>query len=262
MDAGSRPGDCVLEMGKETTITPDTYVRWRESELGARTEALEKEAVFALVGKVSGLGVLDVGCGDGAYSIHAAQLGATVTGLDISPAMLAAARRRADATGVSVEWREGRAEALPFPAASYDVVMAVTVLCFVPDAAAAIREMARVLRPGGVIVIGELGRYSLWAFTRRVRAWFGDKFWREAHFWTPGELRRLVERSGLKFGALRGAVYYPPSRIVAKWLAPRDGSLARMTSAGAAFLCIRADKPPSSNSTRPGRTEDLAHSSL
>lgn len=74
-------------------------------------------------------------------------------------------------------------------------------------------------------MIGELGRYSLWASAGRIRGWFGEKFWREAHFWTPGELRRLVESNGLKFGAVRGAVYYPPSRIVSKWLASLDGSL-------------------------------------
>ena len=180
----------------------------------------------------------------------AARLGATVTGLDISPAMLDAARRRADAAGVSVEWREGRAEALPFPAALFDVVIAVTVLCWVSDAAAAVREMARVLRPGGIVVIGELGRYSLWAFTRRVRGWFGDKFWREAHFWTMDELRRLVEWGGLEFRVPRGAVYYPPSRIIAKWLAPLDRLVSQMTATGAAFLCVRAEKPSSPGATR------------
>jgi SAM-dependent methyltransferase len=129
-------------MGQETKISPETYARWRTSELGALTESLEKDAVFALAGNLAGKRMLDVGCGDGAYSIQAAQLGANVTGLDISPMTLDAARRRAEAAGVSLEWREGRAEALPFPAASFDVVIAVTVLCWVHDAAAAVREMA------------------------------------------------------------------------------------------------------------------------
>lgn len=247
-------------MGQETKISPESYARWRTSELGALTESLEKEAVFALTGNLAGQRVLDVGCGDGAYSIRAAQLGANVTGLDISPMMLDAARRRAEAAGISVEWREGRAEALPFPAASFDVVIAVTVLCWVSDASAAVREMTRVLRPGGIVVIGELGRYSLWASARRIRGWFGERFWREAHFWTAGELRRLVERGGLKSDAVRGAVYYPPSRSLAKRLAPLDGSLSRMSSAGAAFLCVRAGKPPSADA-KAVRTEDLAHTS-
>lgn len=254
-------GDRVLEMGKETAISPDAYARWRESELGALTEALEKEAVFALAGSLSGLRLLDVGCGDGAYSIHAGRLGATVTGLDISPAMLDAARRRADAAGVSVEWREGRAEALPFPAAEFDVVIAVTVLCWVSDPAAAVREMSRVLRPGGVIVIGELGRYSLWAWVRRVRGWFGDRFWREAHFWTASELRCLVNSARLEFDKVRGAVYYPPPITMAKLLAPLDTQLSKVTSIGAAFLCIGASKPPSPDGARERLTTGLVHSS-
>jgi 2-polyprenyl-3-methyl-5-hydroxy-6-metoxy-1,4-benzoquinol methylase len=248
-------------MGHETVISPATYARWRTSELGALTESLEKEAVFALAGNLAGKRVLDVGSGDGAYSIRAAQLGANVTGLDISPMMLDAARRRAEAAGVSLEWLEGRAEALPFPAASFDVVIAVTVLCWVSDASAAVQEMTRVLRPGGIVVIGELGRYSLWASARRIRGWFGEKFWREAHFWTPCQLRRLVEDVGLKSDAVRGAVYYPPSRSLAKRLAPLDRSLSRMSSAGAAFLCVRAGKPPSADAAKSVRTEVLAHTS-
>src|SRR5579863_9501839 len=102
-----------------------------------------------------------------------------------------------------------------------------------------------VVRPGGLVVIGELGRYSPWAIVRRMRGWFGSKFWREAHFWTPGELRRLVESSQLEFGAVRGAVYYPPSRIMAKLLALLDRPLSQIMTAGAAFLCLRADKKPS-----------------
>ena len=249
-------------MGKETAISPEAYTRWRESELGARTESLEKEAVFALAGNLAGLRVLDVGCGDGAYLIHATRLGATVTGLDISPAMLAAARRRAGAAGVSVEWHEGRAEALPFQTASFDVVIAVTVLCWwVTDHTAAVQEMARMLRPSGIVVIGELGRYSLWALARRIRGWFGEKFWREAHFWTTEELRRLVESGGLEFGAVRGAVYYPPSRLVAKWLAPLDSLLSKITPTGAAFLCVRAGKPSSSDAAMERAHKGLVHSS-
>ncbi|HCC56199.1 MAG TPA: class I SAM-dependent methyltransferase [Solibacterales bacterium] len=235
-------------MGKETAIRPEAYARWRESELGARTESLEKEAVFTLAGNLAGLRVLDVGCGDGAYPIHAARLGATVTGLDISPAMLDAARRHASAAGVSVEWREGRAEALLFEPASFDVVIAVTVLCWVTDRAAAVQEMARVLRPGGIVVIGELGRYSLWALAR------------EAHFWTTDELRHLVQSGHLEFGAVRGGVYYQPSRLVAKWLVPLDSLLSRISPVGAAFLCVRADKP-SPGSAREGLATSSLHSS-
>jgi len=225
-------------------ITPDAYARWRDSPLGALTEPLEQEAVFALTGSPAGLHVLDVGCGDGTYAIRAAQLGARVTAIDRSRAMLDAARRRAEVAGVYVNWCGGRAEELPLQIASFDLVIAVTVLCWVSDPAAAVREMARVVRPGGAVVIGELGRYNLWAFFRRVRSWLGARFWRETHFWTVGELRTLAESAHLQFCRARCAVYYPPSRIIAKWLAPFDRPLSTITSTGAAFLCVRAGKPP------------------
>jgi ubiquinone/menaquinone biosynthesis C-methylase UbiE len=65
--------------------------------------------------------------------------------------------------------QQGRAEQLPFEDASFDLVIAVTVLGFVPDAQRAVGEMARVLVPGGRVVLGELGRYSVRAAERRVR---------------------------------------------------------------------------------------------
>ena len=74
--------------------------------------------------------------------------------------MVAAARRVAAEAGIDARLMEGRAERLPFADASFDVVAAITVLCFAEDAALLVREMARVLRPGGSIVIGELGRWS------------------------------------------------------------------------------------------------------
>ena len=225
-------------------ITPNAYARWRESSLGALTEPIEREAVFALTGCLAGLHVLDAGCGDGTYAIRAAQLGARVTAIDYSRAMLDAARRRAEVAGVYVNWCGGRAEALPLQTASFDLVIAVTVLCGVSDPAAAVREMARVVRPGGAVVIGELGRYNLWAFFRRVRGWLGSRFWRAARFWTVGELHSLAESAGLQFCKASYAVYYPPSRILAKWLVPFDRPLSTITSTGAAFLCILVGKPP------------------
>ena len=159
--------------GEEAPITvgPQSYALWRSTDLGAITEALEQRLILDLMGDLAGRRVLDVGCGDGALAYAAALRGAEAVGVDPDSAMLAAARSRVAETGVGATFLEGRAEHLPFPDASFDVVVAVTVLCFVSDAMAAMREMTRVLRPGGQLVIGELGRWSLWAVSRRVRGW-------------------------------------------------------------------------------------------
>lgn len=76
-----------------------------------------------------------------------------LTGIDLSPAMLAHARERAGRLGRSVELREGDAQQLPFPDAAFDTVLATLTLCSIPDDAAAVAEMARVLRPGGRLVL-------------------------------------------------------------------------------------------------------------
>jgi SAM-dependent methyltransferase len=221
-------------------IGPGAYASWRMTRLGIITEALEQRLILGLMGDLSGRRVLDVGCGDGALVCAAAWRGADATGLDPDPAMLAAARERAARAGLRTSFLEGRMENLPFSDASLDVVVAVTVLCFVSDPAGAVREMARVLRPDGRLVIGELGRWSLWAAIRRVRGWLGSRTWKAALFRTAGELRALVEQAGLFVTEIRGAVYYPPVGVLARLLAPVDSGLGRLTSVGAAFIALRA----------------------
>jgi len=96
--------------------------------------------------------VLDVGTGTGIVARLAARnvgpLG-TVTGLDASPDMLNVARARAFAEGFSIEWDEGRAEALPYPDLRFDLVLSQFALMFFTDRQTALAEMQRVLVPGG-----------------------------------------------------------------------------------------------------------------
>jgi SAM-dependent methyltransferase len=100
--------------------------------------------------------VLDLGTGTGQVAIRAASLvgpAGHVTGVDISSEMLALARERAVALGLrNVQFREGRAEAIPGDSSCCDVLLASLSLMYVIDRAAAAREIARVLRPGGRFV--------------------------------------------------------------------------------------------------------------
>ena len=177
---------------------------------------------------------------DGALVCTAAARGAVATGFDPDPAMLAAARMRAAGAHVQAAFVEGRIEQIPFADASFDIVVATTVLCFLADASGAVREMARVLRPGGRLVLGELGRCSFWAMIRRVRGWRGAETWKAARFRTAGELRTLAESAGLSVTVIRGAVYYPPIGTLARVLAPFDPWLGRVTTFGAAFVALQA----------------------
>ncbi len=97
--------------------------------------------------------VLEVAVGTGNLPHYPA--GVRVTGIDLSHAMLDLARRRADQAAASVELHVGDAQRLALPDDSFDTVAATLALCSIPDDAAAMAEIARVLRPGGTLVLLE-----------------------------------------------------------------------------------------------------------
>lgn len=224
-------------------LTPEAYARWNASTVGKITEYLERHLIFELIGNTRGLEIPDVGCGDGDLAVELSRRGAHGTGLNSSNTMIAAARDRVERSGTDSEFLVLTAQGLPFPPGHFDVVIANTVLCFVKNASPAFAEMSRVLRPGGHLVVGELGKWSIWAASRRVRSWLGFSLWRKAKFRTPEELRVLARSVDLTDESVRGAVYYPKCSLTARLLAPYDHRFSRMTAFGAAFLALQATKP-------------------
>lgn len=93
-----------------------------------------------------------------------------LTGIDLSSAMLAVARQRARQLGRPVDLREADALALPFPDASFDTVVCTFSLCAIPDEQAAVREMTRVLRPGGLLLLADHIAGAAWPVRAAQRA--------------------------------------------------------------------------------------------
>jgi ubiquinone/menaquinone biosynthesis C-methylase UbiE len=126
--------------------------------------------------------VLEIGPGTGYYSLDVASGldGGTLTIFDIQQEMLDHVLRKAGERGVpNIEAKLGDAQQLPYPDASFDGAYLVTVLGEIPDQDAALREVTRVLRPGGRLVVGEL---------------FGDP-----HMVTLASLRRRADAAGIQF---------------------------------------------------------------
>jgi len=128
----------------------------------------------------SGETVLEVGPGTGYYTLTVAPAVDRLHIFDLQPEMLDHTMRRAGEAGVvNVEPRQGDARSLPYADGVFDAAYLVTVLGEIPDQEAALRELRRVVKPGGRVVVGEL---------------FGDP-----HMVVEGALRRRAEAVGLRF---------------------------------------------------------------
>jgi ubiquinone/menaquinone biosynthesis C-methylase UbiE len=125
------------------------------------------ELLVERVGVEPGSEVLDVACGTGNATIPAARAGARVSGLDLSPDLLAIARERAADAMVEVDWVEGDVESMPFEDDAFDAVLSTFGHIFAPNHRQTAQEMLRVCRPGGTIGIccwrpdGAIGRMSM-----------------------------------------------------------------------------------------------------
>lgn len=129
---------------------------WMAGDFG-QIARLNAEGVEQFIHKLNlkpGMKVLDVACGTGNQSIPAARTGAQVTGLDIAPNLLEQARHRAVVENLKIEFIEGDAEKLPFPAGQFDVVLSMFGAMFAPRPEVVASEFKRVCRPGGLIAMG------------------------------------------------------------------------------------------------------------
>jgi SAM-dependent methyltransferase len=119
------------------------------NDTGPHNVLYERPATLAVVGDVPGLRVLDAGCGPGTLAADLIARGATVTGIDMSENLLAIARTRA----VTAEFRRhDLTQPLPFPDASFDLVVSSLVMHYLEDWVPPLREIHRVLAPGGRFV--------------------------------------------------------------------------------------------------------------
>jgi SAM-dependent methyltransferase len=121
-------------------------------------------------GIAPGTRVLDVGCGSGVVALTAARVGAKVTGVDLTPELVARAKENAALMKLDASFQEGDVEALPVPDANFDFVVSQFGHMFAPRPEVAVKEMLRALKPGGTIA------FATWPpelFTGRTFAMMG-----------------------------------------------------------------------------------------
>jgi SAM-dependent methyltransferase len=223
--------------------------RWSDAAEGwAELWTRFAEPAWRAVAEAAGVGpgsrVLDVGCGGGGFLAHVAALGAAVAGVDPAPGMVAVARRTVPAADV----RDGDAERLPWPAASFDVVTAFNALQFADDPEAALAELSRVAVPGGRVAVAnwaEDARNDLATIEAAVAAAAGEEPAPEGELRQAGELEKLLAGVGLA-DVVAGLVELP-------WRAAGDDELVRGVLLGEDEAAIAATAPAVVAAARPFR---------
>lgn len=163
---------------------------------------------------LSGLRVLDIGCGGGLVSEPLARLGATVTGLDPAPENIAAAKRHAAEHNLAIDYRATMAETLSAAGETFDAVMMLEVVEHVPDPPAFTALAASLVRPGGILIASTLNRtMKAWALAivgaEYILRWLPAGTHRWERFVTPDEMARNMASAGLERVAFEGLVYDP-----------------------------------------------------
>lgn len=220
----------------DRTNDPDYYIRFLDEASADESFQAYKRHTFALLDLQPGQHVLDLGCGTGEDARamdHAVAPGGRVVGVDGSEAMIAAARQRSPNGESSLEFLHGDAHALAFPDDSFDASRADRIFMHLESPANVVREMMRVTRPGGRVLVYEVDFETLTvdlpdrARTRAVIQTWCDGF---RNGWLGRHVPELFRAAGLTDVHITPATLWLRYPVVMQIVGP--GTVERACAAG------------------------------
>ena len=236
--------------GAYYAMTPDVEPRRRGFYLGHILGAEARGSALAGLLPRGGK-ILEVGCGTGGLLAAALRSGLEIEGADVALRWLVVARRRLDDLGLTCPLVAASAERLPHADATFDVVVADSVLEHLDDPLTALIEWARVLRPGGTLLVWSPNRYALavdphvrlWGLGWLPRRWMPAYVrWRRGGAWPPpclsvGEARRIASQAGFD------AIEVEPPAVPQAWARTRPSIQQRMIAAYARARRVPGIRP-------------------
>ncbi|MFN2341525.1 MAG: class I SAM-dependent methyltransferase [Halanaerobium sp.] len=208
------------------------YDNWYQTEMGSFVDQVETEAAFDLFQPQPGEKILDIGCGTGNFSIKLAKKGCQVTGIDISQPMLDKAAKKSEKLNLDINFKKGDALNLEFEDNQFDSVFSMAAIEFIKDLETAFKEMKRVVKTGGKILLGTIRKNSDWGRFYEKQAEKDNSIFSDAIFRDPKDLEALDQDSLIK---VKECLYIPPTSPEEKINWDEENRLAAKKKGG--FIC-------------------------
>jgi ubiquinone/menaquinone biosynthesis C-methylase UbiE len=215
---------------------PEAYNQWFTTPIGSLVKKYETDLLMDLLCPRPGEIILDAGCGTGIFTLDILSHGSFVIGLDVSLPMVMWAGEKL--RGYPFQMVLGNILNLPFPENFFDKVVSVTALEFIEDGKSAVRELFRVTKKKGYIVIATLNSLSSWACRRKEEAKQKHTLFEKAIFRSPDELRSLATIEGVARTAIHFEKKDDPDHADE---IEREGNKKSLETG--AFVAVRWEKP-------------------
>ena len=183
------------EKGQLFDEWPEAYEQWFATPIGSLVKKYEAELILDLLKPKEDEFILDAGCGTGIFTLDILSSGSKVVGLDLSLPMLIQAGKKLKRFPFQMVVADMLH--LPFSESLFDKVVSITAVEFVKDAKTVVKELFRVTRKGGTIVVATLNSLSPWASRRIAEAKERHSIFEKAMFRSPDDLRLLAPERGV-----------------------------------------------------------------
>ena len=208
------------------------YDNWYTTKLGKFVDDIETKTSLHLLNPRESMRILDVGCGTGNFSIKLSQLGCSVVGIDVSENMLEIAKKKSARLNLNIKFLHGNSEELPFDDESFDAVISITAIEFFTNWGKSIKEMLRVIKKEGSLVIGTINKNSSWGKLYSTTYFKENTVFKYANFLNKEDLSNIGKD---KLTQSRTCLFIPPDTIEENFSMELETNLSKLNEGG--FIC-------------------------